>query len=83
MKRTLIYILTIIPLIAFGQKSNTVFSTGSNDLFYLTYSDFQKSGVKKMEAYSFEIKKNGGLRSVTVHYFFRKKLTWTVTKFLE
>lgn len=62
MKTVLIYILIIIPIISFGQKSNTVFSTGSNDLFEFTYSDFLESGVKKIEAYSFEIKKNGRIK---------------------
>lgn len=43
----------------FGQRSNTVFSFGGNDFQNWTYQDFIKNKVKKVVAYSYQIKKNG------------------------
>lgn len=39
--------------------SNTIFSSGVNEFQSWTYQDFLKSNIKKVEAYSYEIKKNG------------------------
>jgi hypothetical protein len=52
-----IFILTTTYL--FGQKSNTIFSFAGNEFQNWTYQDFLKSNIKKVEAYSYEIKKNG------------------------
>jgi hypothetical protein len=57
LKTTIILLLTSNLL--FGQMSNTIFSFGGNEFQSLTYQDFLKNNIKKVEAYSYKIKKSG------------------------
>lgn len=57
LKTTIILLLTSNLL--FGQMSNTIFSLGGNEFQSLTYQEFIKNNIKKVEAYSYKIKKSG------------------------
>ena len=59
MKLILTGVLTLLTTYLFGQMSNTIFSFGGNEFQSWTYQDFVKNNVKKVESYSYEIKKNG------------------------
>lgn len=61
MKTVSILILLLTGHFVFGQSSNTLFYTGGNDLSQWTYPDYIKNDIKKIEAYSYKIKKNGKL----------------------
>lgn len=72
MRTFICYILITIPFALFGQRSNTIFSTGSNDLLDWTYSDFLKSGIKEIRGYSYKIKKNGKVKKRDSTMLFQK-----------
>tara|TARA_R110001592_G_scaffold351907_3_gene649368 strand:- start:969 stop:2162 length:1194 start_codon:yes stop_codon:yes gene_type:complete len=72
MKTILIYILAVLPLITFGQRSNTIFSTGSNGLMSWTYQDFFDNNVDRIQAFSFELKKNGKVKKDSTKLFDQK-----------
>lgn len=74
MKTLLIYILTVLPIVTLGQRSNTIFSTGSNDFLNWTYSDYIKNGINKVECYSYEINNKGKVKKRDSTMLFRKQI---------
>ncbi|MBW6483751.1 MAG: hypothetical protein K0B10_11915 [Vicingaceae bacterium] len=69
MKTILIYILTAFPFVTFGQKSNTIFSTGANGLMQWTYQDFIDHNIERIQAFSFKLKKNGKVKKDSTKLF--------------
>ena len=61
MKILLLVILLLNGYCLLAQSSNSIFNTGSNDLLQWTYSDYAKNKIKKVEAYSYKVKRNGRL----------------------
>lgn len=59
MKALLLYILAVIPLFAFGQKTNTIVTIKTNGEIHWTYEDFIEHKVDRIQAFSFALKKNG------------------------
>jgi len=59
-------------LITFGQRSNTIFSTGSNGLMQWAYQDFIDCNVERIQAFSFELKKNGKVKKDSTKLFDQK-----------
>lgn len=69
MKIILTYILIVISFIAYGQKSNTIFSTGSNGVQNWTYQDFIDNDINRIQAFSFNIKKNGKVKKDSIKLY--------------
>jgi hypothetical protein len=59
MKLFLLSLLVLLSSHLLGQKSYTIASSIGNEFQNWTYHDFIKNDVKKIEAYSYNIKKNG------------------------
>ena len=66
--------LLSLPLILFGQRSNTVFSTSANGLIQWTYQDFVENKVVRIQAFEYEIKKNDKVKKDSTKLFDQKLL---------
>lgn len=62
MKTLNIIILLLTTNFVFGQKSNTIFNTGTNDLKEFSREDFIDNNLMKVSAYSYSINKKGKLK---------------------
>jgi hypothetical protein len=56
LKRTITIILLLTSNLLFGQTSNTSFNFGASEFQSLTYQDFLKNNIRKVEAYSYKIR---------------------------
>lgn len=69
MKTISLAILLLTVSFVFGQTSNTIFNTGSNDLKEWTRDDFIDNNVKKICAYSYKINKKGRVKKDSLLLF--------------
>ncbi|WP_147298188.1 hypothetical protein [Flavobacterium aquicola] len=62
MKIPNIIILLLITSFVFGQRSNTIFNTGTNEFQKFSRQDFIDKNLKKVSAYSYTINKKGNVK---------------------
>ena len=62
-------LILLISCFVYGQNSNTMFFSGGNEFQQWTYHDFIKNDIKKIEAYSITIKKNGKISKDSILIF--------------
>ncbi len=62
MKNVFTIILILTTSIAFGQRSNTIFNTGTNELQKFSRQDFIEKKLTKVSAYSFTINRKGKVK---------------------
>ncbi|WP_192822918.1 hypothetical protein [Rufibacter sp. LB8] len=61
-KAFLTFLVVLIPFISIGQKINPVLLPDWNKDVLSTYSEFKNKGIRKVEGYAYQIKRNGKIK---------------------